>query len=284
MAEWTPRDRAIMVDVSQWSPQRDWENPAIYERNRARMHVPLRSFRSTQAALSYFTDGPDTAERPAVLDLNGEWQFQLFDRPEQVADGFWKPEYDDNAWCNVSTCPCFRSSSMPLPNSFHPFFFLSYILHAFIDDDAWTKTLLASCLMTMHGGALNSYKYICDTCTSFFLSFFLSFMSWLGVPPIFISKSYEVVQKFQLQLEKGILDAFWWYSEDPIKGTVYELDSYVNGTVLMQPKFTIPYNFRTHIWASLLNVTSDSALRVSHWVRTVLISGSMSALADSVYM
>ena len=32
------------------------------------------------------------------------------------------------------------------------------------------------------------------------------------------------------------------YTEDPIDGTVYEWDSYVTGKVLMEPKFTVPYN------------------------------------------
>ena len=93
-----------MVDVSKWSPQNDWENPAIYERNRARMHVPLRSYRSKDAAVRYFSDGPNAPEKPAVISLNstnGRWKFKLFDRPEEVTPEFWSPEFDDNDWGKV---------------------------------------------------------------------------------------------------------------------------------------------------------------------------------------
>ena len=98
----------IMVDVSKWSSQRDWENPAIYERNRARMHVPLRSYRSKDAALKYFTEEPRAAPRPRILNLNsdaGGWRFKLFDKPERVPAEFWEPSYDDSKWDQVSWDP-----------------------------------------------------------------------------------------------------------------------------------------------------------------------------------
>ena len=34
------------------------------------------------------------------------------------------------------------------------------------------------------------------------------------------------------------------YSEDPISGTLSQWESYVIGTVSMEPKFTIPYNLQ----------------------------------------
>lgn len=109
--KWIPpssasRLQSTMVDVGKMSPQRDWENPLVYERNRARMHVPLRSFTSKEAALQYFTAGPQEAPRPRIANLNsssGNWAFRLYDRPEAVADGFFAADFDDQDWSPVST-------------------------------------------------------------------------------------------------------------------------------------------------------------------------------------
>ena len=98
-----------MVDVSKWTVTKDWENPAIYERNRARMHVPLRSYKSKDAALRYFSEGPNRADRPRIEDLNsttGDWKFTLFDKPEDVVPDFWKPDFDDKPWSSVRYSAC----------------------------------------------------------------------------------------------------------------------------------------------------------------------------------
>lgn len=94
-----------MVDISRWTVQRDWENPSIYERNRCRMHVPLRSYTSKDAALSYFIDGPDDALQERKISLNstsGDWKFKLHDKPGDVTAGFWEPEFDDSSWQKVN--------------------------------------------------------------------------------------------------------------------------------------------------------------------------------------
>ena len=93
-----------MVDVSRWTVQKDWENPSIYERNRCRMHVPLRSYKAKEAALQYFIDASQPSLQSRVLMLNsdsGEWRFKLFDKPESVATGFWAPDYDASEWKKV---------------------------------------------------------------------------------------------------------------------------------------------------------------------------------------
>ena len=55
----------------------DWQNPACFGINRLAAHVPLRSFYGEEQARTG-TDGSRTRS------LDGEWQFQLFDRPECV--------------------------------------------------------------------------------------------------------------------------------------------------------------------------------------------------------
>ena len=94
-----------MVDVSKWTVQKDWENPSIYERNRCRMHVPLKSYKTKESALKYFTEGPEAADLNGVTTLNsdtGTWKFKLFDKPEQVTQDFWTPDFNDEGWDNVS--------------------------------------------------------------------------------------------------------------------------------------------------------------------------------------
>ncbi|MDO6764702.1 beta-galactosidase [Agarivorans sp. 1_MG-2023] len=59
--------------------QRDWENPAVTERNRLLSHVPLQSFSSVQDALA------NTCPQHS-LSLNGEWRFCLLAQPEQLSD------------------------------------------------------------------------------------------------------------------------------------------------------------------------------------------------------
>jgi hypothetical protein len=103
---------SIMVDVSKWTVTKDWENPAIYERNRARMHVPLRSYKTKDAALRYFTEGPSRTDRRSV-DLNsttGVWKFTLFDKPENVVPDFWERDFNDKPWSSVRLPFCDENS------------------------------------------------------------------------------------------------------------------------------------------------------------------------------
>lgn len=58
------------------SPQ-DWQNPRCFDINRLPAHVPLRSFQGEENARSG-TEGSRTRS------LDGEWQFRLFECPEEV--------------------------------------------------------------------------------------------------------------------------------------------------------------------------------------------------------
>ncbi len=56
-----------------------WQNPAITQLNRLAAHPPFSSWRSPDAAAN---DQPSHSLR----SLNGQWQFHLFDRPQDVPD------------------------------------------------------------------------------------------------------------------------------------------------------------------------------------------------------
>ncbi|KAK9846491.1 hypothetical protein WJX81_005231 [Elliptochloris bilobata] len=107
--------------------QRDWENSAVYQRDKQRSHVPLRSFTSPETALRYFTHGPAAADRERQLSLNSsEWRFQLFDRPESVP-GFAEEDFDDSQWpkievpgnweCQGHGLPIYTNFQYPWPNT-----------------------------------------------------------------------------------------------------------------------------------------------------------------------
>lgn len=68
----------------------DYKNPAITSINREDAHVRWHAWRSAEEALN------DQTGR--VLSLDGEWQFCLIDRPENVPEGFWNDDFDRSSW------------------------------------------------------------------------------------------------------------------------------------------------------------------------------------------
>ena len=83
---------------------RDWENPAVYHRNKCRSHAPLRAFASQDAALQYYAVGLPPRDAPNVQALNSnDWAFQLYDRPENVPKGVEDPLFDDGQWGKASS-------------------------------------------------------------------------------------------------------------------------------------------------------------------------------------
>lgn len=82
---------------------RDWENPAVFNRNKCRSHVPLRAFPSQEAALQYYVSGPAPRDAPNVQVLNSDdWAFHLYDCPEKVPKGIQDPSFDDGQWGKAS--------------------------------------------------------------------------------------------------------------------------------------------------------------------------------------
>lgn len=68
--------------------RRDWVNPGVIALNRLPMHTPLSSWRDIESAR---LDKPSGSE----ISLNGEWQFKLFDRPEDVPESWLTEDADD---------------------------------------------------------------------------------------------------------------------------------------------------------------------------------------------
>ncbi|GLX66890.1 beta-galactosidase subunit alpha [Paenibacillus glycanilyticus] len=73
--------------------QRDWDNLAVLERNRARSRSYFIPFSDSAEALSY-----DRGSSPWFKSLNGNWKFHYAKGPEWAPEGFHEEGYDVSGW------------------------------------------------------------------------------------------------------------------------------------------------------------------------------------------
>ena len=73
---------------------RDWENQHVTHQHVAEAHAPLHAYHSHQAALKNQTSTHQQS-------LNGEWTFQLFDKPENVPASCMSADFDDKDWSTI---------------------------------------------------------------------------------------------------------------------------------------------------------------------------------------
>jgi len=73
--------------------RRDWETPLTTQINTLRAHSPLNGFKSISDARQ--------KQNPQRQLLNGDWQFKLFDKPEEVDESF----LDEQIYNNWETIP-----------------------------------------------------------------------------------------------------------------------------------------------------------------------------------
>lgn len=73
---------------------REWENHHVTHHNVMDAHAPLKAYTSKQ-------DAQNNAQSENQLSLNGQWKFQLFERPEQVLSSAVAAEFDDSEWRSI---------------------------------------------------------------------------------------------------------------------------------------------------------------------------------------
>lgn len=76
---------------------RDWENPAVFGKQKRTAHSPLGAYPDTALAMA----GSRLAS-PFVRCLNGTWKFQLVPRPEHAPEGFHQAQFDVSAWPEIA--------------------------------------------------------------------------------------------------------------------------------------------------------------------------------------
>jgi len=73
----------LLLVTSTAMAQKDWENPAIFERNQEAAHTPVVPFRSVNAALEN-----DRNSSQNFSSLNGKWQFYWVAVPGEAPEAF----------------------------------------------------------------------------------------------------------------------------------------------------------------------------------------------------
>ena len=74
----------------------DWENPAIFENGQNLPHAFHIPFSSKVEALKN-----EKSKNENFQLLNGQWKFMWMKTPEQVPEGFWKPDFDVKSWDEI---------------------------------------------------------------------------------------------------------------------------------------------------------------------------------------
>jgi beta-galactosidase len=68
--------------------RRDWETPVTTQINKVRAHSPLNGYKTLADARQ--------KQNPQRQLLNGQWEFKLFDKPEEVDESFLNEQTNDN--------------------------------------------------------------------------------------------------------------------------------------------------------------------------------------------
>ena len=74
----------------------DWEDPAVYGRNKLPAHVPLGAYPDAESALTC-----DRLTSPYALSLNGSWKFHFSERVADAPGGFFADAFDVSGWDEI---------------------------------------------------------------------------------------------------------------------------------------------------------------------------------------
>lgn len=75
----------------------DWENPAVWEKNKEPSHCTYIPYPDSQTAL-----GKDPSASPFIMSLNGTWKFNYVEKPADRPVDFYKDDYDVNRWNDIA--------------------------------------------------------------------------------------------------------------------------------------------------------------------------------------
>ncbi|HPS55744.1 MAG TPA: hypothetical protein PLP05_09105, partial [Sedimentisphaerales bacterium] len=75
----------------------DWEDPEIFSINKTAAHCTSIPFADIETAL---TD--ESGNSPFYKSLNGQWKFNLVEKPADCPADFYKVDYDASGWGNIN--------------------------------------------------------------------------------------------------------------------------------------------------------------------------------------
>ena len=93
----------------------DWQNSGVIGINKRKAHVPLWSYRSTEDAHRRLQTGRDGDRSGRTYLSAPDWQFKLFDAPEDVPAEFSEPGYDARSWGQVPLPTSPPTHTGPIP-------------------------------------------------------------------------------------------------------------------------------------------------------------------------
>ncbi|WP_170140627.1 glycoside hydrolase family 2 TIM barrel-domain containing protein [Kushneria indalinina] len=104
------------LSISTVLAARDWQNPAVIDRQRLPMHAPFHGWTTIADALA-------DADSPTRASLNGTWRFALYDRPDDVPDGWLDRDptgatampVPSNWQCEGFDTPIYTNVTYPFP-------------------------------------------------------------------------------------------------------------------------------------------------------------------------
>ncbi len=85
----------VICQVRIWAQTNipDWENPAVVDINKEKPHATFYAFADKASALA-----DDRKASPFYLTLNGIWKFCWVERPADIPQNFYQPDFDDSQW------------------------------------------------------------------------------------------------------------------------------------------------------------------------------------------
>ena len=83
----------LTLPASSQDQNPDWENPAVFGKNKMDAHSYFIPYRSRKTALV-----GDPSKSDGMKLLNGDWQFQLLNNPDDAPANFFTDDYDSSNW------------------------------------------------------------------------------------------------------------------------------------------------------------------------------------------
>ncbi|MBL3655841.1 glycoside hydrolase family 2 TIM barrel-domain containing protein [Fulvivirga sediminis] len=100
------------------SPQNEWENPTIYERNKLAGHVDFIAYQDEKTARA------DDFNSPYYQSLNGTWKFNFVKKPADRPTNFYETDLDDSDWADIKVPANWEIEGFGMPiytNVVYPF-------------------------------------------------------------------------------------------------------------------------------------------------------------------
>ncbi len=86
----------VVADNKATEPVNDWENPAVFDRNKEWPHAAFFPYPNKKDALE-----GDQWSSPFVKSLNGQWKFHLAPNPAERPTTFFRDDYDVSDWDEI---------------------------------------------------------------------------------------------------------------------------------------------------------------------------------------